>query len=232
MSKISIRDNLLRVEENIESALIASGRNKDDITLVGVTKTVDADSINEAISYGIENIGENKVQEIMDKYDKINKNVNWHMIGHLQTNKVKYIIDKVDLIHSLDRMSLAKEINKRAKSESIIKDVLIQVNIAEEETKFGLKKEEVIPFIESILDFKNIRVKGLMTIAPFSENPEEVRFVFRDLRNLGYEIEKKNYENLEMKYFSMGMTNDYKVAIEEGANIVRIGTAIFGKRVY
>ncbi|SHI03875.1 YggS family pyridoxal phosphate-dependent enzyme [Sporanaerobacter acetigenes] len=232
MSKISIRDNLLRVEENIESALIASGRNKDDITLVGVTKTVDADSINEAISYGIENIGENKVQEIMDKYDKINKNVNWHMIGHLQTNKVKYIIDKVDLIHSLDRMSLAKEINKRAKSESIIKDVLIQVNIAEEVTKFGLKKEEVIPFIESILDFKNIRVKGLMTIAPFSENPEEVRFVFRDLRNLGYEIEKKNYENLEMKYFSMGMTNDYKVAIEEGANIVRIGTAIFGKRVY
>ncbi|WP_072744592.1 YggS family pyridoxal phosphate-dependent enzyme [Sporanaerobacter acetigenes] len=229
---MSIRDNLLRVEENIESALIASGRNKDDITLVGVTKTVDADSINEAISYGIENIGENKVQEIMDKYDKINKNVNWHMIGHLQTNKVKYIIDKVDLIHSLDRMSLAKEINKRAKSESIIKDVLIQVNIAEEVTKFGLKKEEVIPFIESILDFKNIRVKGLMTIAPFSENPEEVRFVFRDLRNLGYEIEKKNYENLEMKYFSMGMTNDYKVAIEEGANIVRIGTAIFGKRVY
>lgn len=232
MFKISIRDNLLRVKENIESALIASGRNKDDIILVGVTKTVDVDSINEAISYGLENIGENKVQEIMDKYDKIKGNVNWHMIGHLQTNKVKYIIDKVDLIHSLDRMSLAKEINKRAESENIIKDVLIQVNIAEEETKFGLKKEEVIPFIESILDFKNIRIKGLMTIAPFSENPEEVRFVFRDLRNLGYEIEKRNYENLEMKYFSMGMTNDYKVAIEEGANIVRIGTAIFGKRVY
>jgi PLP dependent protein len=230
--KISIRDNFLRVKENIESALIASGRNKDDIILVGVTKTVDVDSINEAISYGLENIGENKVQEIMDKYDKIKGNVNWHMIGHLQTNKVKYIIDKVDLIHSLDRMSLAKEINKRAESENIIKDVLIQVNIAEEETKFGLKKEEVIPFIESILDFKNIRIKGLMTIAPFSENPEEVRFVFRDLRNLGYEIEKRNYENLEMKYFSMGMTNDYKVAIEEGANIVRIGTAIFGKRVY
>lgn len=222
----------MRVKENIESALIASGRNKDDIILVGVTKTVDVDSINEAISYGLENIGENKVQEIMDKYDKIKGNVNWHMIGHLQTNKVKYIIDKVDLIHSLDRMSLAKEINKRAESENIIKDVLIQVNIAEEETKFGLKKEEVIPFIESILDFKNIRIKGLMTIAPFSENPEEVRFVFRDLRNLGYEIEKRNYENLEMKYFSMGMTNDYKVAIEEGANIVRIGTAIFGKRVY
>ncbi|XOQ19042.1 MAG: Pyridoxal phosphate homeostasis protein [Sporanaerobacter sp.] len=232
MFKISIRDNFLRVKENIESALIASGRNKDDIILVGVTKTVDVDSINEAISYGLENIGENKVQEIMDKYDKIKGNVNWHMIGHLQTNKVKYIIDKVDLIHSLDRMSLAKEINKRAESENIIKDVLIQVNIAEEETKFGLKKEEVIPFIESILDFKNIRIKGLMTIAPFSENPEEVRFVFRDLRNLGYEIEKRNYENLEMKYFSMGMTNDYKVAIEEGANIVRIGTAIFGKRVY
>ncbi|WP_416199207.1 YggS family pyridoxal phosphate-dependent enzyme [Sporanaerobacter sp.] len=229
---MSIRDNFLRVKENIESALIASGRNKDDIILVGVTKTVDVDSINEAISYGLENIGENKVQEIMDKYDKIKGNVNWHMIGHLQTNKVKYIIDKVDLIHSLDRMSLAKEINKRAESENIIKDVLIQVNIAEEETKFGLKKEEVIPFIESILDFKNIRIKGLMTIAPFSENPEEVRFVFRDLRNLGYEIEKRNYENLEMKYFSMGMTNDYKVAIEEGANIVRIGTAIFGKRVY
>lgn len=154
------------------------------------------------------------------------------MIGHLQRNKVKYIIDKVNLIHSLDRLSLAKEINKRAKAKDIVKDVLIQVNISEEKSKFGLKKEEVVPFIEKILEMKNIRVKGLMTMAPHVENPEEIRYVFRDLRNLGYKIENRNYENIEMKYLSMGMSNDYEVAIEEGSNMVRLGTALFGKRIY
>lgn len=232
MFEIVIKDNLFKVQENIEKALIRSGRTKDEITLLAVTKTVDAEPINEVISLGIDNIGENKVQEIIRKYDSIDENVNWHMIGHLQSNKVKYIIDKVSLIHSLDRLSLAKEIDKRAKANNLIKDVLIQVNVAEEESKFGLKLDEVIPFIESILKFESIRVKGLMTMAPFANDPEEVRFVFRDLRNLGFEIEKRNYENVEMKYFSMGMTNDYEVAIEEGANMVRIGSAIFGKRVY
>lgn len=227
-----IKENLSRVQENIQNALIRSGRSKDDVTLIAVTKTVEAEAINEAISLGISNIGENKVQEINRKYDNIDENVNWHMIGHLQSNKVKYIIDKVNLIHSLDRLSLAKEINKRALQANLTKDVLIQVNVAEEDSKFGLKVEKVIPFIESILRFESIRVKGLMTMAPFTNNPDEVRFVFRDLRKLTLEIEKRNYENVEMKYLSMGMSNDYEVAIEEGANMVRIGTAIFGKRIY
>ncbi|WP_326831067.1 YggS family pyridoxal phosphate-dependent enzyme [Anaerosalibacter bizertensis] len=227
-----MKENLLKVQENIENALIRSGRKNENIDIIAVTKTVDVDIINESISLGINNIGENKVQEIKKKYDNINDDVNWHMIGHLQSNKVKYIIDKVNLIHSLDRLSLAKEINKRAKAKDIVKDVLIQVNISEEKSKFGLKKEEVVPFIEKILEMENIRVKGLMTMAPHVENPEEIRYVFRDLRNLGYKIGNRNYENIEMKYLSMGMSNDYEVAIEEGSNMVRLGTALFGKRIY
>lgn len=223
---------MLKVQENIENALIRSGRKSENVNIIAVTKTVDVDIINEIISLGINNIGENKVQEIQKKYDNISDNVNWHMIGHLQSNKVKYIVDKVNLIHSLDRLSLAKEINKRAKAKGIVKDVLIQVNISEEKSKFGLKKEEVVPFIEKILEMENIRIKGLMTMAPYVDNPEEVRYVFRDLKNLGYQIENRNYEKVEMEYFSMGMTNDYKVAIEEGSNMVRLGTALFGKRTY
>ncbi|MCR2042550.1 YggS family pyridoxal phosphate-dependent enzyme [Anaerosalibacter massiliensis] len=228
---MSIKDNLLRIQENIENALIKSGR-KDDVNLIAVTKTVNVDTINDAISLGVNNIGENKVQEIQKKYDNIYDKVNWHMIGHLQSNKVKYIIDNVDLIHSLDRISLAKEINKRAKAKEKIKDVLIQVNISEEKSKFGLKKEEVLPFIERVLEMENINIKGLMTMAPYAEDPEKIRYVFRDLRNLGYKIEDRNYKNIEMKYFSMGMTNDYEIAIEEGANMIRVGTALFGKRTY
>ena len=228
---MSISDNLLKVQENINNALIRAGR-KDDVTFIAVTKTVDVQRINEAIKAGAKNLGENKVQEVMDKFDKINDKVNWHMIGHLQTNKVKYIIDKVCLIHSLDRISLAEEIDKRAKGKNIIKDVLLEVNIGEEESKFGLKKEEVVPFVENVLNFENLRIKGLMTVAPFSEKPEDVRYVFRELKKLGENIESRHYENVEMKFYSMGMTNDYEIAIEEGSNMVRIGTAIFGKRVY
>lgn len=227
-----IKDNICSIQKNIQNALIRSGRASDEVTLIGVTKTVEADAINEAISTGIKDIGENKVQEIIRKYDYIDKSANLHMIGHLQSNKVKYIIDKVSLIHSLDRLSLAKEIDKRAKEHDLIKDVLIQVNVAEEESKFGVKVQNTIPFIESILELDNIRIKGLMTIAPFAEDPEEVRFVFKDLKKLGLEIESKHYEHVEMKYLSMGMSNDYEVAIEEGSNMVRIGTAIFGKRIY
>ncbi len=199
---------------------------------MAVTKTVDTDRINEAIALGITDIGENKVQEIQSKYDHINKNVKWHMIGHLQSNKVKYIIDKVEMIHSLDRMSLAKEIQSRAEEHNIFVNALVQVNIAEEDSKFGLKKEEVIPFIESIKKFDRIKIKGLMTIAPFSEDPEEVRFVFKDLKKLFEEIKECNMINADMEYLSMGMTNDYEIALEEGANIIRIGTGIFGKRIY
>lgn len=203
----------------------------DNITLVAVTKTIDVDKINEAIALGITDIGENKVQEIQSKYDLINKDVRWHMIGHLQSNKVKYIIDKVHMIHSLDRISLAKEIQKRAAEQDIYMNVLIQVNISEEETKYGLKKEEVIPFIKSIEEFNRLKIKGLMTLAPFVEDPEEVRYVFRDLKALFEIIKEEDFKNTNMKYLSMGMTNDFSVALEEGSNIVRVGTGIFGKRI-
>ena len=171
------------------------------------------------------------MQEIQDKYEKIVPKVKWHMIGHLQSNKVKYIIDKVHLIHSLDRMSLAKEIQKRAEEHDIYVDTLVQVNIAEEDTKFGLRKDEVIHFIEAIKDFNRIRIKGLMTIAPFAENPEDIRFVFRDLKSMFEHIKGLNFSNVDMKYLSMGMTNDFEVALEEGANIIRIGTGILEKKI-
>ena len=231
--KISIRDNLKVIEENINEALIKSGREGDTVEIIAVTKTVDVDRIKEAIDLGLNNIGENRVQELIKKYDILGKGPDYHMIGHLQSNKVKYIIDKVKLIHSLDRVSLAKELDKRAKCHNICVNALIQVNVAEEETKFGLKVEEVIPFIETIVSkFENIRIKGLMTIAPFAENPEDIRWVFRTLRQLRDKIAKENFLNVDMDILSMGMTNDYKIAIEEGANMIRIGTALFGKRNY
>lgn len=154
------------------------------------------------------------------------------MIGHLQTNKVKYIIDKVSLVHSLDRMSLAKELNKRSKKEDLKVQALIQVNVAEEKSKFGLKLEEVLPFIEKILSFENIRVKGLMTIAPHTDDTKLLRNIFRKMYNLKEDIESRNYKDLDMTYLSMGMSNDYKIAIEEGSNMVRIGSKIFGERNY
>ncbi len=172
------------------------------------------------------------MQEIEAKYDKIKGNVRWHMIGHLQSNKVKYIIDKISLIHSLDRKSLAKEIQKRAEQIDLIAEVLVQVNVSREETKFGLKVEETIPFIESLRNYKNIKVKGLMTMAPHDDDIEKTRPVFKRLKELSEEIKAKNYENVDIEYLSMGMTNDYKIALEEGANLVRVGTGIFGERIY
>lgn len=211
--------------------MIKSGR-QDDVEIIAVTKTVDVDRIKEAINLGLKNIGENRVQELIKKYDIIGEGPNYHMIGHLQTNKVKYIIDKVSLIHSLDRISLAEELNKRAQVKNIKVNVLIQVNVAEEKSKFGLKVEDVFPFLEKVLNYDNIKIKGLMTIAPFAENPEEIRWVFSKLRKLRDKIDDKKYDGVEMKILSMGMTNDYKIAIEEGANMVRIGTGLFGKRNY
>lgn len=154
------------------------------------------------------------------------------MIGHLQSNKVKYIIDKVELIHSLDRMSLAKELDKRAKREKLVINTLVQVNVAEEKSKHGLKVEEVIPFIESIEKYKNIKIKGLMTIAPYTDNPESVRWVFKELRELRDTIKDRGYKHVDMEILSMGMTNDYTVAIEEGSSMIRIGTGLFGERIY
>ena len=207
-----------------------SGRIGEKVHLIAVTKTVEVDRINQALELGLKNIGENRVQELLKKYDIIGNRANYHMIGHLQTNKVRNIIDKVCLIHSLDRLSLAKELNKRAKKQDLIMDVLIQVNVAEEESKYGLKVDEVIPFLEKILKYDNIKVKGLMTIAPFVKDPEEIRWVFRDLRKLSEVISSKGYEGVKMEFLSMGMTNDYEIAIEEGSNMIRIGTGLFGKR--
>ncbi len=229
---ITVKDNLLIIEQNIHKALQKSGRTNDNVDIIAVTKTVGIEQINEAIDAGLNKIGENRVQELVKKYDIIGEKVEYHMIGHLQTNKVKYIIDKVSLIHSLDRLSLAKELNKRAKKSGLTVDALIQVNVAEEKSKYGLKVNQVIPFIEDISKYENIKIKGLMTIAPFVENPEEVRWVFRDLRRLSDIIKDKNYNNVEMEILSMGMTNDYEIAIEEGSNMIRIGTGLFGKRNY
>ncbi|MCT4621362.1 MAG: YggS family pyridoxal phosphate-dependent enzyme [Marinisporobacter sp.] len=226
-----IEKNIKELRKEIDEICSEIGRNPEEIQLIAVTKTVDHERINEAIGAGAKDIGENKVQEIMEKYDVVS-NVNWHMIGHLQTNKVKYIIDKVKLIHSVDRMSLAEEINKRAKQHGKIMDVLVQVNVANEETKFGLASNEVFEFFEKIQALEYIRVKGLMTIAPYEENPEAVRKYFKMLKELFEEIKTKQFPRVEMKYLSMGMTNDFKVAIEEGANIIRVGTGIFGRRNY
>lgn len=197
-----------------------------------MTKTVDVERINEAIKLGVKNIGENRVQELEAKIGQVDESVSFHMIGHLQSNKAKDLVGKVKLIHSLDRPSLAKELNRRSKRADVVTDVLIQVNVSEEETKFGLKTDEVLPFIESILDMENIKVKGLMTMAPHIEDEEILRGVFRELYKLRETIRDKNYKGISMEYLSMGMTNDYEIAIEEGANIVRVGRAIFGERNY
>src|SRR5690606_33618209 len=195
---ITVKDNLLMIKQNINKALQKSGRTDDNVDIIAVTKTVGIEQINEAINAGLYKIGENRVQELIKKYDIIGDKVEYHMIGHLQTNKVKYIIDKVSLIHSLDRLSLAKELDKRAKKSNLNISTLIQVNVAEEKSKYGLRVNQVIPFIEEISKYENIKVKGLMTIAPFVEDPEEVRWVFRDLRKLSEMIEDRNYENVKM----------------------------------
>ena len=231
MIKITIKDNLLYINDRINEAKAKSGR-KDNVELIAVTKTVDVDIIKEAIAAGVTDIGENKVQELEKKIPLLGNSVNYHMIGYLQSNKVKYIINEVKLIHSLDRLSLAKEIDKRAKEHNMVVNTLLQINIAEEETKFGLKSSEVIPFIEEIQKFTNLRIKGLMTIAPFTDDKKLLRNVFKTMVNFKKDITNRKYENVSMDYLSMGMTNDYEIAVEEGANLIRIGTGIFGSRNY
>lgn len=228
---MNIKDNLANVIERIGEAAYKSGRNPHEINLVAVTKNVDSNIIMKSIDLGVTNIGENRVQEFRAKYDTIAKPVNWHFIGNLQSNKVKYIVDKVDLVHSLDRSSLAKELNKRGKGIDRIVPVLVQVNISKESTKSGIFEEEIFSFMDSIADFKYIEIKGLMTIAPHTTNIESVRPYFSRMRELFEKVKDQQYKNVDMKYLSMGMTNDFEVAIEEGANIVRVGRAIFGNRV-
>lgn len=231
MVTISINSNMLKVRENISRALERSGR-KDSVELVTVTKTIDEERIREAIMAGANKLGENRPQELESKFNNIEEDVKFHMIGHLQTNKIKNIIGKTELIHSLNRMSLAKELEKRSKAENIVTDVLIQVNVSEEESKYGFLVPEVIRFIEEIISFENIRVRGLMTMAPLTDDEKIIRNTFRGLYKLKEDINKRKYENIHMDYLSMGMTNDYEIAIEEGSNMIRVGSAIFGKRKY
>lgn len=230
---MDIQQNITEVLKKVETTAKKVNKSLDDITVIAVTKTVDVERANEALKAGLNNLGENRVQEFMNKYEQMdNANINWHIIGHLQTNKVKYIINKVNLIHSVENIGLAEEIDKRSKQHNIITNVLIEMNIGEEESKFGLKKEELFSFLKSIENLENIKILGLMTVAPYKENKEDVRWVFKEMKNLFDKVSEQTYKNVEMKYLSMGMTNDYEIAIEEGANIIRIGTAIFGSRIY
>jgi len=225
---MSIKENLEKIAEKIRLKLELAGRDSGDITMVAVTKTVEEDRIREAIASGVRIIGENRVQEAKDKYAKLGNEVIWHLVGHLQTNKAKDAVKIFDLIHSVDSVKLAKEIDKEARKVGKVQKVLIEVNLSGEETKYGLSPEEVIPFLKDISELPNMKVEGLMTMAPFYENPEDCRPYFRRLKELMEKVKARKIENVEMKYLSMGMTNDYEVAIEEGSNMVRIGRAIFG----
>ena len=227
-----VKENYEYIKQQVVDTAIKCGRDPKDITLIAVSKTKPLADIEELIDIGVTEFGENKVQELCDKYENVSTPVHFHLIGHLQTNKVKYVVDKACLIHSVDSLKLVKEIQKEAVKKNCIAQVLVEVNVAEEESKFGLKMNEVIPFIEEAAAYSNVHINGLMTIAPFVENPEENRKHFRSLKQLSLDIISKNIDNIDMNVLSMGMTNDYKVAIEEGATMVRVGTAIFGARNY
>ncbi len=227
-----LKENLAQVEENIKKACEKTGRDRNDVTLIAVSKTKPVEMLQEIYDEGIRVFGENKVQELVDKYEVLPTDIKWQMIGHLQRNKVKYIVDKVDLIHSVDSLRLAEAIDKEAEKKGVTANILIEVNVAKEESKFGLMPEEVDDFIEQVKNFKHLQIKGLMTIAPFVSDPEENRPIFARLRELSVDIRKKNVDNINMSVLSMGMTNDYQVAIEEGATMVRVGTGIFGARDY
>ena len=227
-----ISENIKSIREKIDNAAQKAGRDPKDVLLLAVSKTVDVPRIKAAVAEGLDELGENHVQEIMEKYEPMGPDVKWHMIGHLQTNKVKYIIDKVKLIHSVESLKLAEEINKQAKKHGLVMDILVEINMAKEESKYGIMPEDAPAFIESLSSLENIRVRGLMTVAPNVENGEENRAYFRNMKKLLVDINAKNINNINMDVLSMGMTGDYITAVEEGATIVRVGTGIFGKRNY
>ena len=224
--------NLQEVEHNIQEACKKTNRSRDEVTLIAVSKTKPVSMLKEVYDLGVRNFGENKVQELSEKYPQMPNDMKWHLIGHLQTNKVRQVIDKACLIHSVDSVRLAETIEKEAAKKDIIIDVLLEVNVAEEESKFGFKVNEVLSAIETIATFPHVRIQGLMTIAPFVENPEENRSIFASLQKLSVDISNKNIDNVNVDILSMGMTNDYQVAIEEGATMIRVGTGIFGEREY
>ena len=225
-------ENLGQVEKRIEEACKKGKRKREEVTLIAVSKTKPVSMIETIYQAGVREFGENKVQELCEKYELMEKDIHWHMIGHLQRNKVRQVIEKAYLIHSVDSLRLAQQIEQEAAKLEKTVSILVDVNVAKEASKFGIMLEETENFLKEISAFKHISVQGLMTTAPFVENPEENRIYFRKLYQLSVDMKRKNIDNINMQFLSMGMTNDFEVAIEEGANIVRIGTGIFGERNY
>lgn len=225
-----IKENLSRINSKIKEICDKSSIEDSQVKLIAVSKTMPCEDILKAYEAGHRIFGENRVQEILDKYDKLPKDIEWHMIGHLQSNKIKYIIDKVKLVHSLDSMKLASCIEKEAAKANTEVHALLQVNVANEETKFGFTIDELLKNIEKFSEYKFLKIKGLMTVAPNVDNPEKNREIFKKLKQLSVDIKSKSIDNITMDCLSMGMTGDYPVAIEEGATYIRVGTAIFGVR--
>ena len=227
-----LKDNYAAVLDKIKKACNQVGRDTEDVTLIAVSKTKPVEMLQEVYDAGCRDFGENKVQEILDKYDKLPDDIRWHMIGHLQTNKVKYIVDKVYMIHSVDSLKLAQEISKEALKKNVTVNVLLEVNVAKEESKFGIMSEEVLSFYKDVVDLPGLKVCGLMTIAPYVEDSEENRQYFVKLKQLIVDMQREKTDNIIVGELSMGMTGDYEVAVEEGATFVRVGTGIFGERNY
>ncbi len=227
-----LKDQLLSVQENVKRACQTAGRNLSDVTLIAVSKTKPIEMLQEIYDEGIRDFGENKVQELIEKYEIMPKDIRWHLIGHLQTNKVKYIVDKVYMIHGVDSLKLAKEISKEAMKHQTKVNILIQVNIAKEDSKYGVYEENAVQLVEDVAKLPGIMIRGLMTIAPYVENAEENRQFFEKMKQLSVDIIHKNIDNVSMDCISMGMTGDYMIAIEEGTTCIRVGTAIFGERNY
>lgn len=228
MSESDIANNLTNIRKKIELAAKKFGRDSNDIGIIAVTKNIPLEHAILVTDKKILNFAENRVQEFLKKYDIVGKKVKWHFIGRLQTNKLKYILDKVDLIHSVDRMDLVREISKKASFLEREIDILIQVNISGEETKAGISKNDLDDFLNQASRYPYVKIKGLMTMAPHYHDPEDARWIFREMYKVSIDINNKKYENVHVEYLSMGMSNDYEIAIEEGANIVRLGSAIFG----
>lgn len=227
-----ISENISQAERKIACACDRAGRSRQEVTLIAVSKTKPVSMLREAYDAGVRDFGENKVQELVDKIPKLPENIRWHMIGHLQRNKVKYIVDKVYLIHSVDSFRLAEEISREALKKQVTVNILIEINVSLEESKYGACCEEAATLAEEISRLPGILVKGLMTIAPYVENAEENRKYFAKLKQLSVDIMHKNIDNVSMDILSMGMTGDYEIAVEEGATYVRVGTGIFGERDY
>lgn len=227
-----IRENMEAVNKRIEKACLTAGRNREAVTLIAVSKTKPVELLRKAYDAGARDFGENKVQELQDKILQLPGDIRWHMIGHLQRNKVKYIVDKVYMIHSVDSLRLAEEISREAVKKEVTVKILLEVNVAEEESKFGTTTEEAASLAEQVAVLPGIQIMGLMTIAPYTENPEENRKYFKKLKQLSVDIEEKNIDNVSMNVLSMGMTGDFEAAVEEGATYVRVGTGIFGERDY